>query len=170
MDTIYDETHRRHAGRVELGAGELVPCFEKPERAEFVLAAVAQGLSHARIVLKHILSNLAAPILVHTFLRASPDGAAGATFILVALLILTVVAILIDRRALLVSGLSYFTIAVWQIASGNAVLADYRFALTTAVIGGFLLTLGLAWTTIRRVLVSALPIPALKAILPPVAN
>lgn len=31
---------------------------------EFVLAAVAQGLSHARIILKHILSNLAPPILV----------------------------------------------------------------------------------------------------------
>jgi acetoin utilization deacetylase AcuC-like enzyme len=40
MDTIFDERHNRHAGRVELDAGELVPCFEKPERAEFVLAAV----------------------------------------------------------------------------------------------------------------------------------
>ena len=40
MDIIFDERHSRHAGRVELGAGELVPCFEKPERAEFVLAAV----------------------------------------------------------------------------------------------------------------------------------
>ena len=40
MEIIYDEGHRRHAGRVELGVGELVPCFEKPERAEFVLAAL----------------------------------------------------------------------------------------------------------------------------------
>jgi peptide/nickel transport system permease protein len=36
----------------------------KLREQEFVLAAVAQGLSHARIILKHILSNLAAPILV----------------------------------------------------------------------------------------------------------
>jgi acetoin utilization deacetylase AcuC-like enzyme len=40
MDTIFDDRHSRHAGRFELGVGELVPCFEKPERAEFVLAAV----------------------------------------------------------------------------------------------------------------------------------
>ena len=43
MDIIYDEGHRGHAGRFELGAGELVPCFEKPERAEFVLAAVRRA-------------------------------------------------------------------------------------------------------------------------------
>lgn len=43
MDIIYDEGHRRHAGRIELGAGELVPCFEKPERAEFVLDAVRRA-------------------------------------------------------------------------------------------------------------------------------
>jgi peptide/nickel transport system permease protein len=36
----------------------------KLREQEFVLAAIAQGLSHVRIVLKHILSNLAAPILV----------------------------------------------------------------------------------------------------------
>lgn len=36
----------------------------KLREQEFVLAAVAQGLSHARIILKHILSNLAASILV----------------------------------------------------------------------------------------------------------
>ena len=36
----------------------------KLREQEFVLAAVAQGLSHLRIILKHILSNLAAPILV----------------------------------------------------------------------------------------------------------
>ncbi len=43
MDIIFDERHSRHAGRVELGAGELVPCFEKPERAEFVLDAVRRA-------------------------------------------------------------------------------------------------------------------------------
>lgn len=36
----------------------------KLREQEFVLAAIAQGLSHLRIILKHILSNLAAPILV----------------------------------------------------------------------------------------------------------
>jgi peptide/nickel transport system permease protein len=36
----------------------------KLREQEFVLAAVAQGLSHLRIIMKHILSNLAAPLLV----------------------------------------------------------------------------------------------------------
>ena len=36
----------------------------KLREQEFVLAAVAQGLTHVRIIFKHILSNLAAPILV----------------------------------------------------------------------------------------------------------
>ena len=40
MDTVFNENHHRHAGRVELYGGKLVPCFEKPERAEIVLAAV----------------------------------------------------------------------------------------------------------------------------------
>ena len=40
METVFSENHRCHAGRVELYDGELVPCFEKPERAELVLAAV----------------------------------------------------------------------------------------------------------------------------------
>ena len=36
----------------------------KLREQEFVLAAIAQGLGQLRIILKHILSNLAAPILV----------------------------------------------------------------------------------------------------------
>lgn len=36
----------------------------KLREQEFVQAAIAQGLSHLRVIFKHILSNLAAPILV----------------------------------------------------------------------------------------------------------
>ena len=36
----------------------------KLREQEFILAAISQGLSHRRIVLKHILSNLTGPILV----------------------------------------------------------------------------------------------------------
>ena len=43
-----------------------VPRIEtmKLREQEFVLAAIAPGLTHVRIIFKHILSNLAAPILV----------------------------------------------------------------------------------------------------------
>ena len=40
MDTVYSENHIRHAGRVELYGGRLVPCFEKPERARLVVEQV----------------------------------------------------------------------------------------------------------------------------------
>lgn len=47
MQIIYSDEHRRHQGEMEFFRGELTPCFEKPERADFVLAAVSQrGLGH----------------------------------------------------------------------------------------------------------------------------
>lgn len=45
MDIIYSDQHHAHRGEFEFYRGELVPCFEKPERADFVLqAVVAAGL------------------------------------------------------------------------------------------------------------------------------
>ncbi len=38
MLTFYNENHAQHRGRFEMFRGELVPCFEKPERADMVLA------------------------------------------------------------------------------------------------------------------------------------
>ena len=40
MHIIYSDGHRAHRGEFEFYRGELVPCFEKPERADFVLAAL----------------------------------------------------------------------------------------------------------------------------------
>jgi acetoin utilization deacetylase AcuC-like enzyme len=45
MRTLYTDTHRLHHGQAELIDGHFVPCFEKPERADLVLARVrAVGL------------------------------------------------------------------------------------------------------------------------------
>ena len=38
MLTFYNELHAQHRGRHEFFRGALVPCFEKPERADAVLA------------------------------------------------------------------------------------------------------------------------------------
>ena len=38
MLTFYNELHAQHRGRYEIFRGEMVPCFEKPERADAVLA------------------------------------------------------------------------------------------------------------------------------------
>ena len=42
MITIYSEEHRHQAGRSELNDGQLVPCYEKPVRAEIILSRVRE--------------------------------------------------------------------------------------------------------------------------------
>ncbi len=42
MKIVYSDRHRVHRGEFEFFRGELVPCFEKPERADFVLAALVE--------------------------------------------------------------------------------------------------------------------------------
>ena len=43
MLTVYSEAHRAHAGKAELTDGRLVPCFEKPERAEVIHESVLRA-------------------------------------------------------------------------------------------------------------------------------
>jgi len=40
MDIIYSPDHQVHRGEFEFYRGELVPCFEKPERADYVFNAI----------------------------------------------------------------------------------------------------------------------------------
>lgn len=42
MITIYSDRHRLHHGNAELIDGKLMPCFEKPQRAEMVLSRVRE--------------------------------------------------------------------------------------------------------------------------------
>jgi hypothetical protein len=42
MLTFYNEQHAQHRGRHEFFRGEQVPCFEKPERADSVLAELGR--------------------------------------------------------------------------------------------------------------------------------
>ncbi|MDX1711028.1 MAG: histone deacetylase family protein [Rhodovibrionaceae bacterium] len=43
MQTVYSDDHRSHAPKREMTDGDLVPAFEKPERADMVLAAVREA-------------------------------------------------------------------------------------------------------------------------------
>jgi acetoin utilization deacetylase AcuC-like enzyme len=42
MLTVYSDDHQLHRGKYELSDGELLPCFETPERADLVLKSVQQ--------------------------------------------------------------------------------------------------------------------------------
>src|SRR4051812_41464091 len=43
MHVIYSPNHHVHRGEFEIYRGELVPCFEKPERADYVFQAVREA-------------------------------------------------------------------------------------------------------------------------------
>lgn len=116
------------------------------------------------------LHLLAAPMMVHALLGIGEDASISQSVLLMlAVAALAAIAIVIDRRALLVSGLSYFAIAIAQVISTSGVSGGVQFAITTLVLGGVVLALGLGWTPVRRVIVGALPKGWLTERIPPIA-
>lgn len=115
------------------------------------------------------LHLLASPMIVHALLLGNASGTPNLALVLGSLAILAFLALLIDRRALLVSGLIYFAVAIGQIVASSSILSEHEFAFTASLLGASVLCLGLGWTPIRRVLVNALPLGGLKSFLPPVA-
>ncbi len=115
------------------------------------------------------LHLIAAPMMVHAFLFGDPLGAPKLGFVFGVMAALSVIALLIDRRALLVSGLSYFAVAISQLVSSSSFMDDQNFAFTAVILGGVMLALGLGWTPVRRAVLGALPFNSLKSLLPPTA-
>lgn len=105
------------------------------------------------------LHLLAAPLLVHSILTLATGGSGAQSgsdaLVSIALFVaLALVAIIVDRRALLVSGLGYFGLAVAYLMgtvdpSGEATLAG-----TLIALGCFILLLGSGWRRVRRVVAS----------------
>jgi hypothetical protein len=128
------------------------------------------------------LHLLAAPLIVHSLIQLivpnllTPTGlgmtttSAATIFIIVALL--TTIAILIDRRALLVSALTYLGIAIGYALTG-AMRTDPAgrpalFFATLIILGAMVLALGVAWQRLRRFFLRFFP-PRFVDHLPPVA-
>jgi MFS family permease len=107
------------------------------------------------------LHLLAAPMMVHPIfsLLGLTDGSAStldAAVVILLYVVLGLVALAIDRRALLVSALAYVLYAL------NSLFQTYgdvelSFALTALVIGSALLLLSAFWTHARRAVVQPLP-------------
>lgn len=103
----------------------------------------------------------AAPMIVHpVFSALGADGAtiAGAAGAVAVYLVLAVVALAVDRRALLVSALAYVLYAATTLfeAAGSSAEA---FALTALVVGSLLLSLSAFWHHARRLVLAPLPAP-----------
>jgi hypothetical protein len=141
-----------------------------------LVAALASGLAIFTLAMRYDMSDrdrisrntdiafwlhlLAAPLIVHPvfalsgLLDASP-GAGASALVLLVYLLLTLVALAIDRRALLVSALAYVIYALQGLFEAGQVAAG--FGLTALVLGSFLVMLSAAWGALRRRLVQGLP-------------
>jgi hypothetical protein len=108
------------------------------------------------------LHLLAAPMIAHPLFQwlgiSSGDtiGASGAALVLAIYVLFGIVALAVDRRALLVSALAYVLFALTRLLQEFG-MVELNVALTALVIGSALLTLSAFWTRIRSGLVRQLP-------------
>lgn len=107
------------------------------------------------------LHLLAAPLIVHSLLSGftGPDpqlDIGTAVAILALFLVLGTVAVLIDRRALLVSGLIYAGYAFYALLRETG-LTDTTVPATMLILGAFVLLLSAGWRPLRAALLTGLP-------------
>lgn len=111
----------------------------------------------------------AAPLIVHPVFSALGllQGTASVAQAMVAValyLFLAAIALVVDRRALLISALVYVLYAIATLFKGSMAV-NYSFGLTALVLGSALLLLSASWHRARALLVRRLP-AALQARLP----
>jgi len=107
------------------------------------------------------LHLLAAPLIVHSLIKQMMAGASNlspgsAIAIMVVFLSLSFVAVLIDRRAMLVSGLSYAGIAFWTLIR-QAGFSDMTTPSTILALGAFVLLLSAGWRPLRAGILNSVP-------------
>lgn len=115
------------------------------------------------------LHLVAAPMFVHALLLSDGSYSPGLPMVFGTMIALSLVALLIDRRALLVAGLGYVAAAISDLVSSSAAVFGLEFAATAVLLGIVLVGLGLGWTPLRARLLRAVPFEGLKAKLPPAA-
>ncbi len=108
------------------------------------------------------LHLLAAPMIAHPVFaligvtEGDNIGIGAALSVVAVYIVFALVALAVDRRALLVSALAYVLVALTYLFREFGAV-ELNFALTALVIGSALLTLSALWTPIRAAVVSTLP-------------
>lgn len=116
------------------------------------------------------LHVLAAPLIVHPLASllgagfATVSGAAPA-LILAMFAAIAIVAVVVDRRALLVSALAYFGGSILVLIRGAGWVGSIDEALTVGVVGAVVLGLSVAWAPLRAVVLQFVP-AAVRAVVP----
>jgi len=107
------------------------------------------------------LHLLAAPLIVHSLIDGMVNVSSkldpiSAVVIMVVFLGLSFVAVLIDRRAMLVSGLAYAGVAFWTLIR-QAGFSDITTPLTILTLGAFVLLLSAGWRPLRAGILNVVP-------------
>jgi len=113
------------------------------------------------------LHLLAAPALVNTVMMTAfnVQGSTGMVLTIVGLIIITVFALVIDRRSFLTAGLGYLAaVIIWAMQIGDN---DLLFPVLMLILGGIVTFLGTFWTQLRVRVMRALPNFPGKDRLPP---
>jgi hypothetical protein len=114
------------------------------------------------------LHALAAPMIVHPVMQnimhgqTPGPGAAALTFVVFAML--SLVALTVDRRAMLVSSLVYLGYAIYSLLQAGDALPST--SLVVLLVGAVVLGLSLAWRPLRAALLTVLP-PVIAGRVPP---
>lgn len=117
------------------------------------------------------LHLVAAPMIVHGLIPLIVGSAEGmetveALAVLAIFLLLGLIAVVIDRRALLVSGLTYAGIAMGYLIS-QGVTQDMGLSLTLLGLAILVLGLSAGWRSLRRAILPLLPLGSLRHSVPP---
>ena len=117
------------------------------------------------------LHLLAAPLIVHSIVRPlltdTAVDMASAVAIVSLFAVLSLVALTVDRRALLVSSLLYLGYASSKFLSWSGVASENA-GLSILIVGGTVLVLSVAWQPLRRIVLSILP-QSIRNLVPPAA-
>ena len=118
------------------------------------------------------LHLMAAPMIVHSAFQGLFFGSGGevqsASGILILFAALAFIAIVIDRRAMLVSGLAYAGYAIYNVAqqTQNGLESNEMTAMALLLLGIGVVLLGFGWRPVRRLFLNLLP-GSVRRCLPP---
>lgn len=121
----------------------------------------------APLIVRSIMALVAAPLDSGQPFAPTQMNAGLALAVMLTVAVLAVVAVLIDRRAMLVSGLAYLGWAIGSTLGDAGGGGLFTLAATLVILGAIVLTLGAGWVPLRRRLLALLS-PAISNRLPPV--
>ncbi|WP_108818513.1 hypothetical protein [Pseudovibrio sp. Alg231-02] len=119
------------------------------------------------------LHLLSAPLIVHSILSGMYFEQQTETYALVSIAVVLAfgaVALIIDRRAMLVAALSYLGFALAYLLESADFSASQLTAISLVLLGSFVLLLGSGWNVARRIVMRPLAGTTLTTYLPPIRN